>query len=110
MSSADKLIKYTNALEQLKHLAVADSKWNSGPIILTIATSITDDSPFELNLTKTLGHKSYVPAVRYRDDSNCYWLPPTLDQNTEIFRHERIHPMFIQGCCDAGFAVSGNYR
>ena len=56
---------YTNALEQLKNLAVADYKWNSGPIILTIATSITDDSPFKLNLTKTLGHKSFTPVVWY---------------------------------------------
>ena len=68
---------YTNALEQLNNLVLADYEWNSGPIILTIATSIIDDSPLELNLTETLGHKSCTPAVGYQDDSNCYWLPST---------------------------------
>ena len=110
MSSADKLIKYTNALEQLKHLVVADSEWNSGPIILTIATSITDDSPFKLTLTKTLGQKSYAPAVWYWDDSTYYWFSSTLDQNTKSFRHERIHPMFIRSCWDAVTAVFGHYK
>ena len=51
---------YSTALQQLTNLVEVDYKWTSGPIKVKVATSITDDSEFQLNLIETIGHKSYA--------------------------------------------------
>ena len=101
---------YSTALQQLTNLVELDYEWTSGPIKVKVATSITDDSEFQLNLIETIGHKSYAPAISCRNDTNCYWLHSSLNQNNPTFRQEHIHPMFIQACRDAGFVLSGHYR
>ena len=100
---------YSTALQQLTNLVELDYEWTSGPIKVKVATSITDDSEFQLNLIETIGHKSYASAISCPDNTDCCWLHSSLNQNNPTFRQEHIHPMFIQACRDAGFVLSGHY-
>lgn len=81
-----------------------------GTIHIDMATSITDDNPKNINLSNTLGHSKYVPRRGKRDDSNCYWLPSTINQNNKDYRAEYIHPLFVLACREAGFIIHAEYE
>ena len=100
---------YTAALKELFNLHKDAEKWTSGAINVPIATSLTDDTPMELNLTATVGHDKYTPREHKRSDSNCYWLAQALNENNAHFRQTKIYPIFVRACHTAGFIIHGEY-
>lgn len=103
------MVKYADSMLKLQELLEKEAVegWSAGPIHISIATSLTDDTPIQLNLSDTIGHGRKKP--RTPSDLNCYWLPAHLNKNTETFRHEQIHPIFVQACYKAGFNLHGKW-
>eukprot|EP00571_Detonula_confervacea_P012583 CAMPEP_0172311470 /NCGR_PEP_ID=MMETSP1058-20130122/14750_1 /TAXON_ID=83371 /ORGANISM="Detonula confervacea, Strain CCMP 353" /LENGTH=412 /DNA_ID=CAMNT_0013024643 /DNA_START=74 /DNA_END=1312 /DNA_ORIENTATION=+ len=86
------------------------NEWDSGPIGVVLATSLTNDEPRYLNLTETIGHGKRVPSQKKRSDANCYFLQQEYNRNDEEFRRKEIYPFFVIACREAGFRVTGNYE
>lgn len=101
---------FRSAVEKLLDIQNDAKKWTTGTIHIDMATSITDDNPKNINLSNTLGHSKYVPRRGKRDDSNCYWLPSTINQNNKDYRAEYIHPLFVLACREAGFIIHAEYE
>ena len=89
------MTSYLNSSNQLVLLKSAALYWTTGPIIITIASSIGKDDIKSINSSETIGKKAQVPSVGKRDNGNYYWLHSSINENNEQFRHERIHPMFV---------------
>ena len=76
---------------------------------MTIAKSLSDDTPHTIDITPTIGHAKRVPPDRFRDDSNCYWLLPHMNINDEAFRKNKLYPIILRACQHAGFHARCNY-
>ena len=98
--------------ESIKQLLSAQEdakRWTTGPIILIVATSKTDDRPISINLSATIGHNKQAPRAPKRDDTTCYWLPSFFNKNNHDFREQYIHPLFVNAARNAGFRVHAEY-
>ena len=95
------MVKFAESMHQLQDLLKKEAVegWRAGPIYVSVATSLTDDTAIQLDLSETIGHGRKKP--RNPSSSNCYWLPSHLNENTEKYRHENIHPIFVQACYNA---------
>ena len=103
-------LSFRSAVEKLLDIQNDAKKWKAGPISISVATSLTDDNPKIINLSDTIGHGKYAPRKGKRNDSNCYWLPPSLHENNADIRQNLIHPMFVLACREAGFIVHAEYE
>ena len=104
------MVSYTQSLEDLylKHRHSHD--WRSGPINLTVATSLVNDEPQLINISDTIGKGKNCPNQSNRTSSNCYWLQSHYNENTDTFRQQQIHPLFVRACHQDGFILKGNYE
>ena len=57
--------------------------WITGSPIVTFSTSLSDDSPRDIDITPTIGHGNNVPKTF--NNSNCCWLQSHLNRNDEEF-------------------------
>ena len=103
------MVTYSYAAANLSKAREEACNWTSGSIPLTVATSVCDDTDHDINLSDTIGHNCRAPVVGKRNDSNCYFLQSSFNENTELFRVNELYPLFILACRDAGFKVRGNY-
>lgn len=78
-------------------------KWVTPEIRLTVATSLDDDTPLEINLASTIGYKKHV--TKTMKPEAAYWLDSRLHQNTPHYRASVLAPLFVQACQKAGFVV-----
>ena len=102
------MVKYAESMLKLQELLQEEANvWRAGPLVISIATSLTNDNPIELDFSKTIGHGKYKP--RKPSDSNCYWLPKNINENNDEFREKIIHPIFVQACYRAGFNIEGKW-
>ena len=60
-----------------------------------------------INLTSTIGHKKHPP--KKVNDSNCYFLPCSMNTNDEDYRRKHIYPILIRACASAGFKTWCRY-
>ena len=63
---------YTQSLETLAVLDRDAREWCTGPILITIATSLSDNSDKVVDISKTIGHRKCAPRKGNRTDDNCY--------------------------------------
>jgi len=77
--------------------------WTVEAIHITVATTLEDDTPLQINLVDTLGHRVSGPKTK-RDD-NVFWLPSNMGINTSEFRSNTLSPLFSAACKSAGFAI-----
>ena len=75
-----------------------------------MATSLDDDTPHDINLADTIGHRKNVPPAGKRSDENCYWIFKAFNENNQTFRQKKIHPIIVRACHAAGFIVHGEYE
>lgn len=103
------MVKYADSFLKLQDLLKKEAVegWSAGPIYISIATSLNDDTAIQLDLSETIGHSRKKP--RNPSNLNCYWLPSHLNKSTEDFRHDHIHPIFVQACYKAGFNIHGHW-
>ena len=102
------MVKYAESMKNLQVLLAKEAEeWHAGPIHISVASSLDNDKQIEIDFSKTIGHRVYKP--RNPSDLNCHWLPAHLNDNTELFRKERITPIFTKACYYAGFNVSANW-
>ena len=101
---------YANAVDEIFRVHEKAKIWTTGNIDLQVATSFTNDHPQVINLSESIGHNKRVPRPNMRNDSTCYWLPQSFNQNTEKYRKDNIHPYFATACYWAGFLVHAQYE
>ena len=72
---------YSSALDDFFNLHTTAKDWTAQSIIISVATSLDDDTPKDINLSDTIGHRKNVPPMSTRSDKNCYnkcyWLTST---------------------------------
>mmetsp|Transcript_17376 Transcript_17376/g.29421 ORF Transcript_17376/g.29421 Transcript_17376/m.29421 type:complete len:104 (+) Transcript_17376:226-537(+) len=79
------MVQYAESLHKLQELLKKEAnEWTPGRLVISIATSLTNDNQIELDFSPTIGHRKNKP--RNPSDDNCHWLPAHLNQNTEMFR------------------------
>ena len=81
--------------------------WTTGSLTVTFCTSLSDDSPRDIDIAPTIGHGKNVPKTC--NDSNCHWLQSHLNRNDKEFREKHVYPIFIKACHAAGFRVFCKY-
>ena len=72
----NKLVEHRKALDQ----------WDSGPVMIEVATSFTNPTLKSIDLSSTIGHGKSVPRKGKRTDENCYWLNAEWTSNDVDFR------------------------
>ena len=97
---------YAHSLEELANSNDNDIEWTPGPVMITVATSLDDDTPMQIDLMKTLGFGNSRVRNRPYWPDEAYWLPAKYSHNDEQFRKEEIMPLFALPCQKAGFRVS----
>ena len=101
---------YPVTINELFALQSKAEQWRSGDIFLQVHDSLHGTAVKTINLSQTIGHAKHVPRANKRDDSNCYWLAHTLNENNSDIRQKKIHPIFVRACRAAGFLVHGEYE
>ncbi|CAB9516613.1 expressed unknown protein [Seminavis robusta] len=76
-------------------------EWTVTTMIMTVATSLEDDSPMEINLAETLERKKNPPKQPSND--NAYWFPSSFCLNTDTFRKQQLAPILLKACQRAGW-------
>ena len=100
---------YSSALSEFFNLHTTAKDWTCQEINISVATSLDDDTPRDINLADTLGYRKNVPSSNKRSDRNCYWLLKIFNKNNTTFRQREIHPVIVRACHAAGFIVHGEY-
>ena len=77
------------------------NSWTPNKINITVATSLEDETPVQLNLMSTLGTSSYGRLCASR-----HWLPKEFNSNRCDYRSKVIAPLFILACNDAGLSLN----
>ena len=93
----NKLVEHRKALDQ----------WDSGPVMIEVATSFTNPTLKSIDLSSTIGHGKSVPRKGKRTDENCYWLNAEWTSNDVDFRQSTVIPYFIAAASKAGFRITG---
>ena len=101
---------YSSALDDFFHLHNTAKDWETQSITISVATSLDDDTPRDINLADTIGKKKNVPKVSKRSDKNCYWLSKSFSQNDDSYRQQVIHPIVVRSCHESGFIVHAEYE
>jgi hypothetical protein len=101
---------FQESLEQLLSVQKDAETWKTGPMMVTVAISLSDDEAREIDLSATIGHGNNPPREGKRNDTNCYWLQRKFNQNNEEFRGKEIHPIFVRACHAAGFIAHCEYN
>ena len=101
---------YSSALSEFFNLHTTAKDWTCQEINISVATSLDDDTPRDINLADTLGYRKNVPSSNKRSDRNCYWLLKIFNKNNTTFRQREIHPVIVCACHAAGFIVHGEYE
>jgi len=100
---------YSSALSKFFKLHSEAEHWQADEINITVATSLDDDTPQNINIAPTIGKNKNVPRASKRNDKNCYWLQNSFNLNNATFRQKYIHPMFVHACHASGFNIHGEY-
>ncbi|CAB9497873.1 expressed unknown protein [Seminavis robusta] len=88
---------------ELSHVArhnINDEEWTPASIIVNVATSLTDDTPKEINIMDTLGFDNYR-----MEKSTVYWLPSMYESCDSAHIKEVLMPYFVLPCKTAGFRI-----
>ena len=87
---------FNDAARQLDLLHQAKHNWSCPSINLPVATSLVDATEVEINLTRTIGHKTRVNWRAVDSDSDVHWLPPRFNQSGEnkVFLRDVLVPHF----------------
>lgn len=101
---------YSSALDDFFHLHNTAKDWETQSITISVATSLDDDTPRDINLADTIGKKKNVPKPSKRSDKNCYWLSKSFSQNDDSYRQQVIHPIVVRSCHESGFIVHAEYE
>lgn len=99
---------YSSALSDFFQLHSEAEHWQADTINITVAKSLDDDTPQNINISSTIGKNKNVPKPSKRNNNNCYWLQKSLNQNNAAFRQKHIHPMFVLACHASGFNIHGD--
>ena len=99
---SDNTVTLDQLLASLQAANTSRCDWESN-IKITVATSINNDAPIEINLSDTLG--KCKKTILSGDDDNYYWLPATFNTNTTDSRKDEIVPYMSQAFAQAGFKV-----
>ena len=68
------MVQYAESLHKLQELLKKEAnEWTPGRLVISIATSLTNDNQIELDFSPTIGHRKNKP--RNPSDDNCHWLP-----------------------------------
>ena len=102
-------ISYLSTMDDLNNAIEMQKNWTSGPIKFSAATSMSNDAPMIVDLTETLDKSKNNPKAGKRNDTNCYWLPSTLNKNDEETVAE-VKSIFVNACKSAGCKVGGQYE
>ena len=103
------MASYTQSLSDLFNKQTQALDWCTGAINITVATSSINNLPRAINLSDTIGHGKNCPKGLHRSDQTCYWMQNHINQNTDVFRQQVIHPLFARACHLAGFIIHGSY-
>ena len=94
------------AINDAEEELTKDKGWATNQFPVNIATSYSDDTPKQIDIMITLGHKTRQPKkTKQKRDSPKYWLPSKFNQNTDEFRKEYVVPYFSNAALDAGFGL-----
>ena len=97
---------FAEAVDELFAIERSKDTWWPDLIELEVATSVTDDEPITINFADTIGHRT-KGVTKKTKDTDLYWLPRKLNENTDEFRKKQLSPYFVQACRKAGFSVKG---
>jgi hypothetical protein len=65
------MVKYAESMLKLQELFQEEANvWRAGPLMVSIATSLTNDKQVELDFSKTIGHGKYKPR-KPSDSEGC---------------------------------------
>ena len=104
------MVCYAEAVSVIDGIRTQSHTWTSGSIHVTVAQALTIPTEKEINLTDTIGRGKNVPKPASRNDTNCHWLMPKFNVNSESFRQKEIYPIIMRACHIAGFKVHGSYE
>ena len=95
------MASFDSLLQQLDQEIIDEClSWDSPAILFTVATSLHDDTPQEINIVDTIGYN-----VQVRKHYGKYWLPSTFSENSTQFRKQTLIPAFQRACLPCGFAL-----
>ena len=94
---------YGLACSRLFDLYDEAKQWSTSAVNITVATSLDSETTEVINLCETLDKTRIISKTV--DDSTCYFLPSTLNDNSVVYRRNVLAPFFARSCKDAGFAV-----
>ena len=101
---------YSSVLNDFFSLHNTAKDWTTQSITISVATSLDDDTPKDINLADTIGRNKNVPKISNRSDNNCYWLSKSFSQNDDSYRQKVLHPIVVRACHASGFIVHGEYE
>ena len=94
---------YGLACSRLFDLYDEAKQWSTSAVNITVATSLDSETTEVINLCETLDKTRIISKTV--DDSTCYFLPSTFNDNSVVYRRNVLAPFFARSCKDAGFAV-----
>ena len=94
---------FSSNVDDLFNLHEQTLKWDANSIMITIASSLDNDAPIEVNLSDTIGKVVHVSKNLSHDE--VYWLPRRFSINTPEFCKSDLSPFFMLACKKAGFSV-----
>ena len=92
---------FSQAINHVAELVTESGSWTPNEVMITVATSLVDDTPIQVNLIDTMGHK----ARNSKDNRNVYWLQQQFSVNTDEFRAKVLSPHFVLPCREQGFTI-----
>ena len=84
--------------------------WKTKSLPISVSASLEstpNDECVTIDLVDTLNTGKKCPKAGNRDDTNVYYLPPHLNENTPDFRKNVVAKHFVSACKNAGFVLWG---
>ncbi|CAB9518062.1 expressed unknown protein [Seminavis robusta] len=101
--------KNNKAAQQRDSSGNSDHSWRPTSVKLTVATSLEDDTPIQVNLIETMEHKDkgdgYKHNVKNSPSLSAYWLPSKFNHASSEFIKKHLMPHFGVSCLHAGFKI-----
>ena len=70
-------------------------EWDCGRMYILVATSLTNGTLININLSDSIGHGKKVPKSEKQDSSNCFWLDLEWAENTDALCAKEVIPFFV---------------
>ena len=91
--------EYAQLIEEIKELDEKFFTWSAEELEIPVATSLTDDTVKPLKLVDTLQKK----RISKQKKTQVHWLPSMYCENTKVFRHRHLMPLFNKATIAQGF-------